>query len=837
MVYQLVNCVIIVTDTHLPPNAIMKTALSLLAIVCLYLNTYAQTPAATQTIKGIVTDSVKNQPLGYVTVALQTAKTSTPVKSMLSKDNGSFEFTAIPLKAYKVVLASVGFKNKTIVLDSTKTVIDMGKILLPVAAKDLNEVSVTALRPIMKQEVDRISYDVQADPESKAITALDMMRKVPMLAVDGSDNIKLKGSGNYKILINGKESALMAKNPSDVLKAMPATNIEKIEVITTPPAKYDAEGLAGIINIITKKNADQGYNGTISSRYNSIYGPGLNFNGTLKQGKFGVSGYAGFNRQNNQTTSNSNTQNFFNTNSLIDQTGTSTFGGGHNTYGDAELSYEIDSLNLITGSVEFYGGNYNQSSTQLSNQFNKSVLTQSFFLDNTGTGSYNGIDAGINYQLGFKNKKDRLLTFSYKYGNSPYKQSNNILLSQQLNYNLPNYNQYNNAGNTSHTFQLDYVHPLKKVNVEAGAKAIIRNNYSDFQSQNYNPSTNQYELNNAQTNNFTYNQDVYSIYNSYQLKLTKWTAKGGIRLEHTQVNADFTTTASTLNRGYDNLIPSVSIQRSLKSSSINLGFTQRIQRPGIWQLNPFVDRANPKFISTGNPDLRPELNNTFELTYSNFKKGSINMGLNYAFSNNAIQNVTSSAAGIINGQPDVITTTTFQNLGSNRTLGLNFNINESLSKKITISLNGQLSHVWLKGTYNGSFYQNQGYTGNAFLNAGYKFANNYRFGLDAGYFSGDVNLQGYSTKYIYNSYSILREFLKKNASISLVVNNPYGKYFTYHNYTNTVDFNQSSYGQNLYRSFAVRFSYKFGKLSSDIKRNQRNINNDDTKGGGKSASN
>src|ERR1700743_2459251 len=155
----------------------------------------------------------------------------------------------------------------------------------------------------MKREGDRISYDVQADPESKALTALDMMRKVPLLSVDANDNIKMKGSSNYKILINGRESALVAKDPSDVLKAMPADNIEKIEVITTPPAKYDAEGLAGIINIITKKNADQGYNGQISGRYNSVYGPGYNFNGSYKQGKLGVSGYFGFGNQKQTVTS------------------------------------------------------------------------------------------------------------------------------------------------------------------------------------------------------------------------------------------------------------------------------------------------------------------------------------------------------------------------------------------------------------------------------------------------------------------------------------------------------------------------------------------------------
>ncbi|QQL48625.1 outer membrane beta-barrel family protein [Mucilaginibacter ginkgonis] len=813
----------------------MKKLLLFTAAILCCVFTNAQ---SLQTIKGTVVDSARNQPLGYATIALQTVQAGKPVKSMLSKDNGSFEFTGLALKGYKLIIATVGFKNRTILIDSTKTSIDLGQIQMAVSTKSLNEVSVTALKPIMKQEVDRISYDVQADPESKAITALDMMRKVPMLSVDGNENIKLKGSGAYKILINGKESALMAKNPSDVLKAMPATNIEKIEVITTPPAKYDAEGLAGIINIITKKNADQGYNGTISGRMNSIYGPGINFNGTVKQGKFGVSGYLGSNRQFKQTTASGGTQNFFANNTTINQNGTNTFGGGFNNYGDAELSYEIDSLNLLTASFEYYGGNFNQSSTQLSSQLTgANVLTQQFFLDNNGSGRYQGLDAGINYQLGFKNKKDRLLTISYKYGNSPFKQSNNILLSQQINYNLPNYTQYNEAGNISHTFQLDYANPIKKGSIEAGAKAILRNNFSDSKSDNQDPVTGQYIPNPVQTNYFTYHQNVYSAYSSYQLKMTNWTAKAGLRLEETHVDANFTTLGSALDRNYANLIPSVSLQRNLKSSSLTAGFTQRIQRPGIWQLNPFIDRSNPKFISTGNPDLRPELNNTFELTYSNFKKGSVNVTASYAFSNNAIQNVSSSQAGIINGQPDIITTTTYQNLGSNRSAGLNFSTNQSIGKKITINLNGQLSHVWLRGTYNSAFYTNDGTIGNAFLNAGYKFANNYRFGIDAGYFSGDVTLQGHSTAFIYNSFVLTKEFMDKKASISLVANNPYSKYFTFKNYTNTVDYTQYSFNENPYRTFALRFSYKFGKLNGDIKRNQHGINNDDTKGGGKSNGN
>jgi hypothetical protein len=325
---------------------------------------------------------------------------------------------------------------------------------------------------------------------------------------------------------------------------------------------------------------------------------------------------------------------------------------------------------------------------------------------------------------------------------------------------------------------------------------------------------------------------VYSAYNSYQLKFDKWTGKAGLRLEHTQVNAVFTGTP--LDKNYNNFIPSISIQRSLKSSSISLGFTQRIQRPGIYQLNPFIDKSNPKFISTGNPDLKPELNNTFELNYSNFSKGSINVGLSYAFSNNAIQNVTSLIQNNMGDHIDTVTFTTYQNLGSNRQLGLNLNTNYSITKKFTVNINGQISHVWLKGTYNGQFYKNDGYTGNAFANIGYKFDGGYRLGLDAGFFSGDVTLQGKSSNFIYNSYVLSKEFLNKKLTISAVANNPYSQYRTFRSTTHTVDFDQESLYHNRYRNFAVRLNFKFGKLNGEIKKNQRGINNDDTKGGGKS---
>jgi len=458
-------------------------------------------------------------------------------------------------------------------------------------------------------------------------------------------------------------------------------------------------------------------------------------------------------------------------------------------------------------------------------------LFQAYRLMSDGSNDFGGMDASLNYQLGFKKDKNRLLTVSYKYSYSPNTQDINNTISDTFNFYLPNYLQYNHAGNKEHTIQVDYVHPFKTINLEAGAKTILRNNFSNFETSNYNETTKNYEIIPSQTNDFNYDQDVYSVYNSYSGKWGKWNAKAGLRLEHTTVRADFISSSSTVNQDYNNLIPSLSVQYNLKSSNISAGYTDRISRPGIYQLNPFVDASNPNFINTGNPNLQPEVNHTFELNYSVFSKNSITAGLSYAFSNNSIQTVTHLQAASSANVSDTVTVTTYENLGSNKILGLNLNVNVTSVKNLSISINAQISHVWLKGTYNGQFYTNDGYTGNAFLNAGYKFGKGFRFGFDAGYFSGDVNLQGNTSPFVFTSYVLSKSFLDKRITLSAVANNPYTQFYTFKNTTTTPDFYQQSYNQIFYRSFALRFNIKIGKLNSDIKKNQRGINNDDKKAG------
>ena len=804
-----------------------KLILTAVFSFCIYVFAFAQTaPAPTASIKGFVIDSAKNQPLSYVTVALVDASTNQPVKSTFTKDDGSFSITGLAIKSYKLTLINVGYSTKSITLNKLNEANNLGKLLMSTTSGQLKEVNVTAVKPLMKREVDRISYDVQADPENKVLTVLDMMRRVPLLSVDATDNIKLQGNTNFKILINGKPSALIAKSPADIFRAMPASNIEKIEVITTPPAKYDAEGIGGIINIITKKGIDQGYNGSINTRYSNLWGPGVNLNLTVKQGKFGLGGYVGYNRRNELTTGFNNINNNFTVKgeplSNLIQLGSNT-NTGNNTYGSTELSYEGDSLNLLTGSFEFYTGNNYSNRNQFTNLAvtNDAVNSNSYrSLNNTDNG-YNGLGAGLNYQLGFKRNKDQLLTASYKYNSSKNKQFNDISFLERTNFDEANYLQFNNSGSKEHTLQLDYVQPVKKLNIEAGAKAILRNNYSDSRNDVFNNEGNIYVTDPTLSQTFDYQQNVYSLYNSYQLKFTNWVAKGGLRLEHTTVDAN----GNVLGQRYNNLIPSFSVQRTFKSSSINFGYTDRIQRPGIWQLNPFVNAQNPNFINVGNPNLRPVVSHGLELTYSNFKKGSINLSLNYKFANNTVEYVTAIDS------ITAVSVTTYQNVGKNKRLGADFNINYPITTKMNVNVNSQLIHVWLRGSFNGDFYNARGFQGHVFSNASYKFDNGYRVSAGVDYDSRYVLLQGRDNYWLGYSASASKEFWNKNATLSIYVTNPFQKFRTIDNTLRTPTSYQLTLNDMYARGINLSFNYKFGKLSGDLKKNKRGINNDDVSGG------
>ncbi len=802
----------------------MKTLLIILCCLMLGLNANSQNQPSLQ-ISGKVTDSLDKKPIDFATVLLKNDK-KVVIKSVVTEKDGTFILKGLSAGNYAMSIVYVGYQTKVVavILGTTAKVFD--NISLMPSATQLKGVEVTGDRPLIKQEIDRIAYDVKADPESKVNNVLEMMRKVPLLSVDADDNIQLQGNSNYKILINGKPSGMMERNPKDILKSMPASSIEKIEVITTPPAKYDGEGLAGIINIITHKKADNGSNGSINfnERF-PVGGPGLGGSFTVKSGKFGISTNAGGSLNSSPLLNNSNSRltQGNNPTSLL-QNGTRDF-SGKSGYAGVELSFEIDSLNLISGQLN-YNANTNESlNTQYSALHSATALMQSYQLINNLEGSGNGVDAALNYQLGFKKDKNRLLTFSYRYYRFSNNQFNSVDILNPIAYTAPNYQQDNTGGSTEQTVQIDYVYPLKKVTIEAGFKAIFRNNTSDFQFLALN-SSGAFVADPLRSNGFDNQQNVYGVYNTYQFNIKNWGVKAGVRVEQTEIDATFAGTTLNLNSSSLNLIPSISINRKFKDmSSINFGFTSRIQRPGIGQLNPFVDRSNPNFESSGNPDLKPTDGQSIEVNYSRFKKISLNIGMRAMFINNMVM------PQIVTDPVTNITRSTFANTGNATLVGLNVNINYPINNKLRANISGMVSYGMVKGKINGATIDNKGFMNRAFTSLSYRPTKTWQTAASVNYNGPNLSLQGSTNAFVGSSFSVSKDLFNNKISLSFAANNVFAKYRNAINFTNGPNFSQESYNQNYQRNFTTSINYRFGRLKESIKKNKKGINNNDVSEG------
>ncbi|WP_165305045.1 outer membrane beta-barrel protein [Pedobacter sp. SYP-B3415] len=786
-------------------------------IFCFSASAIAQ---GTSTVSGILTDSLTKKPIAFGTVNFQRAETA--LKTVLTDSAGRFTHTYSDNGSYQLSLASIGYTTKKIKIDLNGRDHQLGTILLQPAVGNLGEVAVTGNRPVIRHEADRIAYDVQADAESKTLTVLDMMRKVPLLSVDADDNIKLKGSGNFKILINNRPSGMVTRDPKEVLRTMPAASIQKIEVITTPPSRFDAEGLSGIINIITTKKVDNGYNGSVNVRHQTPGGPGANVYLTWKQGRFGadLSGGTGIWKVSGIRVLETRITTGANATTLV--------GAGNNSvdnkwlWGTASLSYELDTLNLLTLEINPYGG-YNRQITK--QQFNLSGQTNSAYnTENNRLFEWRGSDYTANYQRGFRNNKDHLLTFSYKHFSSREPNNSAIAYLNRQNFNLRDVQQENKSSFREQTAQADYVVPIRKVTLEAGLKAILREGSTDFQSYTLNPGTQIYELQVGQSNGYSNEQNVYGAYTSAALAFKKFTLKGGARIEYTYVKGLFATGDEQVRQNYFNVIPTLSLNRKLRDGeSISLGFTQRIERPAIYFLNPFVDRSRPNIEQYGNPDLVPVLSNNFDLGYSYSKKGSLNLGFSYNFANNTQQTV------LRYDPASNITRITFLNIGRDRKLGANLNINYPVTAKWNVSANGNLNYIWLEGMIEGLLTRNSGMTGYVSANSSYKFEKTWKTTFSFNYGAPDVLLQGASNDYYFMAVSGSKDLIKDKLIVSAMAANPFRKFRAYTNFVEGSNFSNAYSRENYFRRFNVNLVWKFGKLQGSIRKNERRITNDDVK--------
>ncbi|WP_158795444.1 outer membrane beta-barrel protein [Pedobacter sp. L105] len=692
------------------------------------------------------------------------------------------------------------------------------------STRRLKEVAVTGRKTIIKQKSDRIIYDLQADPESKGNSVLGMMHKIPYIAVDPSGNILLKGNSSYKVLINGKPSGVAQSNLTDLLRTMPASTIQRIEVITVPPSKYDAEGLAGIINIITNKKENNGYSGTLNVNGQfPAAGPGVGGSFSMKQGKFGLSAFggAGYNHAPETSNSANRTSTGVSSGSLTQEGNTKS--NSRNGYFGAELSYEIDSLHLVSSQLNWYGNHNKGFGSQYFKLEGTQDQLQSYQLNNQTVGSRSGVDASLNYQLGFKADKNRLLTFSYLYSENNNNLSANVNVINPVNFLTPDYRQDNDEHSPEHTLQVDFLYPLKNLTIESGIKGIFRAQKSDFQYLSLNGSNNEFELQPINSDSYNYTQQVLSAYNSYILNLKSWSFQAGIRAEETLVEADYLSTVSKVKRNYLRVVPNLSLNKNFTNGdSWSFGFSQRIKRPGINRLNPFVNRLNPNFETTGNPNLQPELVNDLQSAYTFSGKTAVTIGLDYAFLNN-------SALAVATFNPlTQITRTTYENTGKITGLSNFINISRQLTKRWNVSFNGSMIYFWLEGEAEGVFVKKEllNYTIN--LSTGYEFDKGWRLnaGLDV-QSHNPTGFQGSTNGRVGSSIGFSKELIQHRLSVAALVNNPFVKYWYSKTYTTGNDFYQRSSVQSYYNSYRLSLNYNFGSLKEKIRKNKNGINNND----------
>lgn len=789
-------------------------------------------------IKGQVVDSLTNETVPYATLSI--ALQNNPQKSLLllaCDIDGNFEASLKSAGKYILSMQSIGKKpaQKKFTLSAGKNTLNLGKLYMIDDNQRLDEVTVVAQKPLVKVEIDKLTYSLQDDPESQTNNTLDMLRKVPMITVDGNDEIQLQGSTNFKIYVNGKPSNMLSNNPSDVLKSMPASSVKDIEVITDPGAKYDAEGVGGIINIITTKNLFQGYTGTVRASASTLGRFGGGAYVSAKYGKFGITADYNYNYNNSPWNESYSIREDYGTDSragsVLNQSGRSKNQGPFQ-FGYLEGSYEIDSLNLITVGANLFRGD-NTSKTEYAVEMlgrNGSELLPSYSYNRNSRSNsvFGSTDINVDYQHS-THKKGELLTLSYRFNQSPNNSESYTELLDVVDYPLmSDYPQWtiNDAATNEHTFQFDYTTPTwKNHTLEAGVKYIYRGSDSETDRRYYRDSIQDWESVYDANSDFRHNQHIYSAYLGYAMKFGKLGTKFGVRGEGTSLNVKYAYDPSmNFKTNYFDVVPNLTLSYQItQAQQVRVGYNMRIRRPGIRYLNPYINDTDPLNISYGNPNLDSEKSHNIRLNYSIFtQKFNMNFSGNYRFVNNSIEQYT-----WVNDQG--ISETTYGNIGRTRSVGAFLYASYSPIAMLRIFTNAGMNYEKLQST-EGNL-ANDGFSGRVFAGAQLTLPKDFRIDLNGGYFSPRINLQGKSSAMYFTGISLNKSFFDKKLTVSLSCNNPFWKTIKMESNTADDTFNMKTVSYNHARDFRLSVSYRFGSLKDVIKKVKRGISNDDSMGG------
>jgi outer membrane receptor protein involved in Fe transport len=795
-------------------------------------------PKGNSKISGIVLDSVANKGVEFASIALFNVADNKAIDGTTADETGKFSITKVAPGSYKLLISFIGFKDRTISnikIEKGKDVA-LGNIQLASSAQDLQEVTITGEKSLVEEKVDRLVYNAEKDITSKGGDAADLLRKVPMLSVDLDGNVSLRGSSNIKVLINNKPSTIIAANVADALKQIPADMIKSVEVITSPSAKYDAEGSGGIINIITKKNNLQGLTLNIDSGVGNR-GTNLGLNGSYRKGKMGFT-LGGFGRAfYNKAESTLNQTTFSGGNSYL--TNQSSTAKDRGLFGQYSLGwdYDLGKNQALSAGLRYGTRNFIQKQNLTINQFENNTLDATSLRkvdrkDLSGT-----VDFNIDYIRTFKPQQEWSISTLYSRTGLTNNFNTDMLnesgaVSGKLKNENKNYN-------SEFTLQTDYQTPIGKNQlVEFGAKGIFRTVNSDYKYLSAGESG-EFSLSpNNPSGTLNYNQNVAAGYVSYTLTTkNKYTFKAGTRYEYTGITADLGDAGKVSIPNYGNLVPSINVSKILSgSTTLKAAYNRRIQRPGIQQLNPNVNLANPQSISTGNPALSPELTDNFELALStNVKKTYLNVSAFVRQTNNSITQVRMAVDTL---QGAIVTT--YENIGKQQAYGMNVFANVYLTSKWTVNGSLDILHSYLEG-------QTTSLEGTSIpvSNSGFNYGGRLMsqislrqgWGLQAfGFYRGkEIQLQGTRTGFYMYSLGFKKDFANKKGSVGFAAENFLTKGVKFTSDLNSPQFVQTGQTQLYNRNFKITFNYSIGKMSFNApKKKTKSVNNNDVMGGGDS---
>ncbi len=822
----------------------MKKIIFLFLLVSTFLNSSAQTTPNQVTVRldgegkisGVLVDSLTNKPVEFATLSLYKVSDLTkPVDGAMTDEAGKFHLKNLPLGMYLLKFTSIGFVEKQVKfleITSKSKNLHLGNILIEPDTKMLKEVVVSGQAAVIEEKVDRIIYNADKDISSKGGDAADILRKVPLLSVDLDGNVQLRGSSNIRVLINNKPSTIMASSVADALKQIPADQIKTVEVITSPSAKYDAEGSTGIINIITKKNNIEGY--TLNTDIGAgNRGGNLGLNGSLKSGKFGMN-LGGFGRYNTNPSATEFLQ------QSLDPVNTTTV----NQTGDARdnmvfgrftlgADYDISKNKSLSAGARFGTRSFNREQDLMIKTMTGSELISESSLNVDSKNPMNSYDFNIDYLHIIKPQKELSISTLYSRSTANSSFSNSIAGTSEADI-LKN---QNDNLNQEYTFQVDYQTPIRKNQlIEFGGKGIFRTVNSDYGY--YLGKILQKTDVTKPFGNLDYNQNIGAGYLAYTYSTkTKYTFKAGARYEMTDISALQDDTRTIDIPAYSNLVPSFNISKTFAGKyTVKTGYNLRIQRPGLQQLNPNINFTNPNNPTKGNPELRPEVTDNVEASFSaSIKKIYVNLALFGRFTNNSIQQIVQEY-----GDDKTKFLTSFENIGLEKAYGANWNGNLSITPKWMLNGGIEAFYSFISGqtiARDGSAVpvSSQGWNLNGRLMTFATLKNGWQVQAFSYVRGSRVTPQGHQGGFGFYSMGLRKEFKNKKGSIGLSAQNFLTNSMKIKTTNQNAYFYQTSINQMYNRGISMNFSYRLGKMGMDAmqpKKRAKGVKNDDIKDGG-----